>query len=526
MKTFLFSCLLIPLITLSQTSVSGYIYNDLNKNQQKDHNEKGIENVAVSNGVDVVLTDKRGRYSLSIQDDQTVFVIKPRGYQVPLNERNLPQFYYHHKPAGSPTTYKYQGVKPTGKLPKELNFSLQQQAETDSFDILVFGDPQPYTEKELDYFKRGIVNEVKNNRKNAVFGISLGDLVGDNLNLQKPYAEVMKEIGLPWYNVMGNHDMNYEATEDHLSDETFESNFGPANYSFNYGNVHFIILDNILYPDPRTKKGYWGGFRADQLRFIENDLKLVDQNKLIVVSFHIPLNHKNENTFRNADRQKLFALLSPFSNVLLLSAHTHLQQQLFYGKKDGWNGIKELHEYNAATTSGDWYSGTKDEAGLPASTMRDGTPKGYSFLSFKDNQYDIKYKSFGKEDDYQIRLYVPKVIPFPSKTSAKIVANFFMGSKKDKVEYRLDGGQWKSMDYHETIDPAFAQSVYKWDTTEQLFEGRRPSNPEVSNHIWVGGFTNKLNAGTHKVEVRAFDMFGHEFTTSETFEVQKAIPIP
>lgn len=526
MKTFLFSCLLIPGIALSQTSVSGYIYNDLNKNQQKDHNEKGIENVAVSNGVDVVLTDKRGRYSLSIQDDQTVFVIKPRGYQVPLNERNLPQFYYHHKPAGSPTTYKYQGVKPTGKLPKELNFSLQQQAETDSFDILVFGDPQPYTEKELDYFKRGIVNEVKNNRKNAVFGISLGDLVGDNLNLQKPYAEVMKEIGLPWYNVMGNHDMNYEATEDHLSDETFESNFGPANYSFNYGNVHFIILDNILYPDPRTKKGYWGGFRADQLRFIENDLKLVDQNKLIVVSFHIPLNHKNEDTFRNADRQKLFDLLSPFSNVLLLSAHTHLQQQLFYGKKDGWNGIKELHEYNAATTSGDWYSGTKDEAGLPASTMRDGTLKGYSFLSFKDNQYDIKYKSFGKEDDYQIKLYVPKVIPFPSKTSAKVVANFFMGSKKDKVEYRLDGGQWKSMDYHETIDPAFAQSVYKWDTTEQLFEGRRPSNPEVSNHIWVGGFTNKLNAGTHKVEVRAFDMFGHEFTTSETFEVQKAIPIP
>lgn len=526
MKTFLFSCLLIPGIALSQTSVSGYIYNDLNKNQQKDHNEKGIENVAVSNGVDVVLTDKRGRYSLSIQDDQTVFVIKPRGYQVPLNERNLPQFYYHHKPAGSPTTYKYQGVKSTGKLPKEVNFSLQQQAETDSFDILVFGDPQPYTEKELDYFKRGIVNEVKNNRKNAVFGISLGDLVGDNLNLQKPYAEVMREIGLPWYNVMGNHDMNYEATEDHLSDETFESNFGPANYSFNYGNVHFIILDNILYPDPRTKKGYWGGFRADQLRFIENDLKLVDQNKLIVVSFHIPLNHKNEDTFRNADRQKLFDLLSPFSNVLLLSAHTHLQQQLFYGKKDGWNGIKELHEYNAATTSGDWYSGTKDEAGLPASTMRDGTLKGYSFLSFKDNQYDIKYKSFGKEDDYQIKLYVPKVIPFPSKTSAKVVANFFMGSKKDKVEYRLDGGQWKSMDYHETIDPAFAQSVYKWDTTEQLFEGRRPSNPEVSSHIWVGGFTNKLNAGTHKVEVRAFDMFGHEFTTSETFEVQKAIPIP
>lgn len=526
MKTYLVSCLLISGIAFSQTSVSGYVYNDLNKNQQKDHHEKGIENIAVSNGVQVVLTDKKGRYNLPIQEDQTIFVVKPTGYKVPLNGRNLPQFYYHHKPTGSPTHYKYQGVKPTGKLPKELNFSLQKQDEAANFDILVFGDPQPYTEKELDYFKRGIVNEVKSNRKNAVFGISLGDLVGDNLDLQKPYAEVMKEIGLPWYNVMGNHDMNYEAKEDYLSDETFELNFGPANYSFNYGKVHFIILDDILYPDPRSGKGYWGGFREDQLQFIENDLKLVDKNKLIVVSFHIPLNHKKENTFRNADRQKLFDYLCPFSNVLLLSAHTHLQQQLFYGKKDGWNGSKDLHEYNAATTSGDWYSGTKDEAGLPASTMRDGTLKGYSFINFKDNQYQIKYKSFGKTDDYQIKLYVPKVIPFPSRTSAKIVANFFMGSEKDKVEYRIDKGEWKAMDYNETIDPAFAQSVYKWDTTENILEGRRPSNPELSRHIWIGGFTNKLSAGHHQVDVRAFDMFGNEFTSSETFEVQKALPIP
>lgn len=526
MKTFLVSCLFISGLTFSQTSVSGYVYNDLNKNQQKELHEKGIENVAVSNGVEVVLTDKKGRYNLPIQEDQTIFVIKPTGYKVPLNERNLPQFYHHHKPTGSPTHYKYQGVKPTVELPKELNFSLQKHAETDDFDILVFGDPQPYTEKELDYFKRGIVNEVKNNKKNAVFGISLGDLVGDNLDLQKPYAEVMKEIGLPWYNVMGNHDMNYEAKEDHLSDETFELNFGPANYSFNYGNVHFIILDNILYPDPRTGKGYWGGFRTDQLQFIKNDLKLVDQNKLIVVSFHIPLNHTNENTFRNEDRQQLFDVLSPFSNVLLLSAHTHLQQQLFYGKKDGWNGVKELHEYNAATTSGDWYSGTKDQAGLPTSTMRDGTLKGYSFISFKDNQYGIKYKSFGKADDYQIQLYVPKVIPFPSRTSAKIVANFFMGSQKDKLEYRIDDGDWKAMEFNETIDPTFAQTVYKWDTTNQLFEGRRPSNPTLSSHIWVGGFTNKLTTGPHKVEVRVVDMFGQEFTTSETFEVQPALPIP
>lgn len=522
----LLSSVLISTMASSQTSVSGYVFEDLNKNNIRENREKGIAGVSVSNGVQVVLTDKSGRYSLPITDGQTVFVIKPSGYGVPVNQNNLPQYYYQYKPSGSPADFKYKGTAPTGPLPKEVNFGLYLQKEDKNFDILVFGDPQPRTAKELDYFKRAIVHEAKSNKKNTVLGISLGDLVWDDLSLQKPYADVMKEMGLPWYNVMGNHDMNYDAKEDALSDETFESNFGPANYAFNYGNVHFMVLDDILYPDPRDSKGYWGGFREDQIQFIQNDLKLVDKNKLIVIAFHIPLEHHNEDNFRNADRQKLFDALSPFPNALLLSAHTHIQQQLFYGKAQGWNGAKDLHEYNVGTTCGDWWSGTADETGLPTSTMRDGTAKGYSFISFNDNQYKVKYKTAGKPEDYQIGLYVPKVIPFPSKTSAKILANFFMGSKKDKVQYRIDGGKWQDMDYTETIDPSFAQSVYKWDMTDQLFPGRRPSNPEDAKHIWVGGFGNKLTLGKHKVEVKAEDMYGNQFSASQEFDVQDNIIIP
>jgi len=77
--------LLISAMAFSQSSVSGYVYEDSNKNQKKENREKGIEGVAVSNGVQVVLTDKNGRYSLPIQEDQTVFVIKPSGYQTALN---------------------------------------------------------------------------------------------------------------------------------------------------------------------------------------------------------------------------------------------------------------------------------------------------------------------------------------------------------------------------------------------------------------------------------------------------------
>jgi len=161
--------LFISAMAFSQTSVSGYVFEDINKNQKKENQEKGIEGVAVSNGSQVVLTDKKGKYSLPIADGQTIFVIKPSGYMVALNQNNLPQYYYQYKPNGSPTDFKYKGSAPTGTLPKEVNFALYKQNESKNFDILVFGDPQPYTEKQLDYFKRAIVNEVKSSKKKCCF---------------------------------------------------------------------------------------------------------------------------------------------------------------------------------------------------------------------------------------------------------------------------------------------------------------------------------------------------------------------
>lgn len=516
--------LLLGALYFAQSTVSGYVFEDKNRNGIRDRNEKGVANVAVSNSTQVVLTDAKGRYTLPVQQDNIVFVVKPAGFSVPLNDKNQPQFYYNHKPAGSPAGYKYAGVAASGPISGDVNFPLQRKAEQTDFQIIVFGDPQPYTLQEVDFFKKGIISEVKNNRKNAVFGITLGDLVGDDLTLHPAYADAVKEIGLPWYNVMGNHDMNYEAKEDRLSDETFERNFGPNNYSFNYGNVHFIVLDNIQYPDPRDGKGYQGGFRPDQLEFVKNDLAVVDKNKLVVVAFHIQLMPQGEGDhFRSQDRQQLFDLLQPFENVLMMSAHTHTQTQLFYSKNHGWNGAKDLHEFNAGTTSGDWYSGTVDRTGVPESTMRDGTPRGYSFINFKNNQYEIKYKAAGASEDYQIHLYVPKVIA-SKRNSARIVANFFMGTENDVVEYRVDDGAWKTMDYTKTIDPNFMASVMKWDTTGTLFPGRRPSNPEVSNHMWSAAFP-KLQPGQHKVEVRAKDRYGNVYNSSENFMVAEPTPI-
>lgn len=519
--------LLVLVVALSISAyaqtVKGYVYADNNRNGKKDKTEKGIAGVGVSNGVQVVNTNNDGAYELPVGDDNIIFVIKPAGYSVALNASNQPQYYYIHKPNGSPSNFKYKGVEPTGKLPKSVDFALLPAQESDKFTSLIFGDPQPYTQQEVDFFAKGIVSEVAG-IKDVAFGLSLGDLVGDDLNLHNPYISAVKNVGIPWYNLMGNHDMNYEATVDSLADETYEANFGPANYSFNYGKVHFIILDDIIYPDPRDGKGYWGGLRKDQLVFIENDLKLVPKENLVVLAFHIPLQMYND-AFRKEDRDRLFALLKDFPNTLSLSAHTHLQRNDFYTRADGWMQDKPHHEYNAGTTSGDWYSGELNEQGVPASTMRDGTPKGYAFIRFDGNKYVIDYKVAGKPADYQINVYAPEVMSSKRYSSYKFYANFFMGKKGDKVEFSIDGSKWKAMDYLKNADPSYLNLAMKWDFISNLIPGRRPSNPEESTHLWWAGFPGKLKAGEHTLEIRAVDMYGRTFTQKKTFRVQDPIEL-
>lgn len=503
---------------VAQSSVTGIVYEDKNGNGKKDKSENGIAGVGVSNGQQVVATDAKGKYTLPIGADNIIFVIKPAEYNLPVTEKKLPVFYYNHKLNGSPEGFKYKGVAPTGVLPKSVDFALLPGTALKDFSSLIFGDPQPYTAEEVEYYAKGVVAEVAG-IQGMQFGLSLGDLVGDSLDLQGPYIDATQKVGLPWFNVMGNHDMNYEAKSDSLSDETFEKNFGPANYSFNYGDVHFIILDNMLYPDPRDGKGYWGGFREDQFTFLDNDLKLVPKDKLVVMAFHIPLRGDDE-SFNMDQRKRLFDLIKDYPNTLTLSAHTHLQRNDLFTEKDGWSRTKPHHEYNAATTSGDWYSGAFDEKGVPASTMRDGTPKGYAFIHFKGNQYTIDFKVVGKDPSYQISVYVPKNTNRVKPTTSMVYANFFMGNETSLVDLRFDGGKWQKMKFSKSFDPYYVASMVQWDYSDSLLGNRRPSLPAESTHLWELAIPKNLKAGQHKVEVRAKDMYGREFTATKGFSVK------
>ena len=498
-----FTLILVPALALTmgaygQNVVKGTVFDDANGNSQFDAGEKGVAGVGVSNGSDVVLTDADGRYELPARNPMVVFVIQPTGYRVPVNERRLPQFHYVHKPAGSPVQ-KYPGSAPTGALPEQVNFPLLKSDDSENFNMLVFGDSQPYNETEIDYLRRTVANLPDIGE--MAFGVTLGDVTGDRPDFFEPVSRVIAQIGLPWHPLPGNHDHNLDATSDEVATETWEAFFGPTTYSFNRGKVHFIVADDILHtPNAEARSLYVGGLREDQLRFIENDLKWVPKDHLIVLLVHIPLFDEGGETFRHTDRDRLFALLSPFEHTISLSAHTHYIKPYFFGPTEGWPGAGEHFHLNAGAICGDWWKGITDQYDLPGAMMRDGAPQGWFVLKFTGNEYVYDYHTVHYRDPQQISLCLQ---------DNTLYANFFIGNKLSTLRYRVDGGPWQPMTMSFERDPLFTAIRGRWDDVPGL-PGKTPSQPTVSEHLWKAPIT--ISRKDSVVEVEAVDGFGRTFT--------------
>ena len=74
------------------------------------------------------------------------------------------------------------------------------------------------------------------------------------------------------------------------------------------------------------------------------------------------------------------------------------------------------------------------------------------------------------------------------------------------------------MMYTTDIDPHYTANLYQYDGATSLEEGRRPSDPVKSSHLWRANLP-KLDVGNHSVEVRATDMFGRKHLQQKTIQV-------
>ena len=499
-------------------TAKGIVFDDANANASLDAGESGVAGIRVSNGRDIVKTDQNGHYEIGVDDDDIVFVIKPRDWVTPLNENNLPQFFYRHKPNGSPEGTRFAGVSPTGPLPESINFALRRRPEPETFKAIMFGDPQPRNVNEVEYMQHDVIEQIiANDAHGAAFGVTLGDIVFDDLDVMAPHNQAIALIGIPWYNVIGNHDLNFESKTDEHSDETFERVYGPAYYSFDHGPTHFLVLDDVDWHwEEGAKRGhYHGGLGTEQMAFIKNDLALVPENQLIVLMMHIPLNDVG-------DRQELYRLIEKRPATVSLSAHTHYMEHRFIGKEDGWMGKEKHHHIVNVTVCGSWWRGKKDERGIPHATMSDGGPNGYSIMEFDGNKYSIDLVPASRPVDYQMKIYAPEVVNKTDVATTVVVANVFNGSEKTQVSLRVDRqGQWRQMDQVQLTDPAFAAE-------KALEETINPDNANWTNlpglyntpHMWRGMLPPQLGSGSHVIEVKVVRPSGRTTIDHRIFRVE------
>lgn len=521
-------------LAASADVVTGIVFHDKNGNGILDKREKGIRDVLVSNGRDVAVTDKHGRYTLPIEDDMVVFVLKPSGWTTPVcPELHIPLFHYVHKPAGSPPM-KYAGVAPTGPLPKSVNFPLRPQKERKRFRIVCLGDTQPRNQQEVDYLSHAIVAELEG--IDAAFGVTLGDVVFDDLSVFEPMARSIARIGLPWRHVPGNHDLNQDAPDLRYTADSFIRVFGPPYYAFAYGPVHFIVLNNIHWHI--GEGGYHAELGADQLKFVENYLRHVPKNRLVVLFMHIPITEIR-------DRKQLFDLLENRPHTFSLSGHTHDQRHVFLGEPHGWRGARPHHHLVHATACGSWWSGNFDELSIPLSPMADGAPKGYSLIYFDDNRYQVIFKAAGRPAGHQMSIYAPDPVPAQTTEFADVIVNVFAGSERSRVEMRVgESGAWTLMQPFRAEDPhylkiygrqtAFVEKIVALKDIEEVNDaalrqiqaefmaifGRGMTRPKESAHLWKAPLPAGLRPGYHTLHVRTTDMFGAQHAASRVIRVE------
>ena len=504
-------------LTLSQNlhatetvKIQGMVFNDLNGNQQRDPGEPGLPGVGVSDGQNILKTDSAGKYELTLDQSGIVFVIKPRDWMTPVKPNGLPFFYYIHKPEGSPKQLTYPGVEPTGAPPASLDFPLTRHVEADQFSIIVMGDPQPRNEAEVNYLAHDVIAEIIGTK--AAFGTSLGDIVFDNLNLLPMVNQIMGTIGIPWYNVLGNHDINYDVDSDELSDETWERIYGPATYSFNWGPVHFIVLDDVMYNGKDSKPNYHGAFGPTTLQFVKSDLQYVAHETLVVVLMHIPL-------FDVQDKADLLSLLADYPHTLSLSAHRHWQDHFTLDPTGVPTTNIGHHHLVHGTASGSWWRGHKDEHGIPHATQADGNPNGYSIITFNANTYKMRFKAARRPAGMQLHVALPSAITREESSETMVIANVYAGDENTTVTMQIGkSGTPIQMKQTRQTDPTFVASHGR-EQDNELPGGRPLPKPVQTNHIWVAPLPDNLATGAHAVIVKAIDRYGQEDQVSRIVRI-------
>lgn len=513
-----------PAMALLPPCNSGRVWEDRNGNGRFDEGEIPLSGIRLSDGVDITLTDEEGWYHFPVVDGRTVFVIKPPGYDFPAHANGLPDFWRHVRTEPGPEL-RFGGI--AAEFPACRDFGLLPRVDetgANALEMLIFADPQTSSMREVDFYRRDIVKPLVG-RHGARLGTTLGDITNDDLSLYPALVEVTTQLGVPWLHVPGNHDIDFDVLHDEDSLLSFRHHFGPDTFAWEEAQMTFIGLDDVIYL-PGQRPAYIGGFRKDQFAFLEAYLPTVPKDRLLVIGVHIPLfDDEGRETFRRADRERLFGLLAGFPHVLVLSAHSHTQRHWYHGADSGWQGAQPLHEFNVGAACGAYWSGVEDEEGIPDATMADGTPNGFATLVARTRgEYALAWHPAREPDSSGIALHAPRVLRQGAYPAWGVYANVFMGDEHTPVEYRVDGGEWRPMQKVLRPDPRVMVENVADDLADALRGFDRSPEAEPSHHLWRAALPTRIGAGEHQVEVRAMDRWHGELRASLRYRLDDGEP--
>jgi 3',5'-cyclic-AMP phosphodiesterase len=206
-------------------------------------------------------------------------------------------------------------------------------AEQKGFTFLQISDSHIGFNKEENPNAPGTLQEAIDRVKalpgNPAFMIHTGDISHLSKPAQFDDAEkIISQARLDVHYVPGEHDLVDPEAGKLYGERYGRGTKGAGWYSFDANGVHFIGLVNVV----NLKAGGLGNLGADQLEWLEDDLKGRSTSQPIVVFAHIPLwTVYPQWGWGTDDGAKALGYLKSFGSVTVLNGHIHQVMQKVEG---------------------------------------------------------------------------------------------------------------------------------------------------------------------------------------------------
>ncbi len=469
----------------------------------------GVENVVVSDGAEVTVTNEKGIYQLkSAKKWGYVFISVPSGYEVP-SVGVLPQF--------------HRALKNSADVVERADFKLEKVDGQDSYKIFMLGDMHLANRTgdlgQFAQFTSDLTDYMTRHKGEKMYALTLGDMTWDLYWYSNSYYfpqylnTVNSQIkNLQIFHTMGNHDNDFQTRSDYDAAVKYVDQICPTYYSFNIGKVHYVVMDDIDCSsyDGTESRNYVKSLSAEQLDWLAKDLSHVDKTTPVVVAMHAQVFYPTTSGFKidhdPVNTLRLFDILDGYT-VRFVTGHTH---KLFNVTPDA--PIVDGHnfrEYNSGSVCASWWWSGNLTPGIHIGT--DGTPGGYGIWDVTGTDFQCLYKSTGWPEEYQFRSYDLNNVHF-SMADVPLMPSDISASVKNAYMQYVNA-------YPQNNDNEVLINIWNWnsDWTLSVVDENRKTLPYTEVwaydplHIAALSVKRFNNAGLKSTPSFITDKFTHFF---------------